>query len=170
MRAHAERGDKTRRRLVLSCVSPIVNDGRTAVAAFDFQTFMVYVITNPYSGWWSLYPIYLLCFVLYWLVIPVRSMVFVTWSMTINHSMVFVVSTLLTTPANHKVANLCVLEYRNANWRLQQLQHIHEPDVTSSLKGKGKRPLDLFSSGFFLLKEYIKNGEGQCETRAQSWP
>ena len=32
-----------------------------------------------------------------------------------------------------------VLEYRNA---VRRLRHIHEPDVTSSLKGK--RPLDLF--------------------------
>ena len=58
-----------------------------------------------------------------------------------------------------------VLEYRNADCRLQ---HIHEHDVTSSLKGKKKRPLDLFSSGFFLLEEYIKNSENDVDQREQS--
>ncbi len=67
-----------------------------------------------------------------------------------------------------------VLEYRNADCRLQ---HIHEHDVTSSLKGKrektlrrekGKRSLDLFSSGFFLLEEYIKNSENDVDQREQS--
>jgi len=58
-----------------------------------------------------------------------------------------------------------VLEYRNADCRHH---HIHEHDVTSSLKGKRKRPLDLFSSGFFLLEEYIKNSENDVDQREQS--
>ena len=58
-----------------------------------------------------------------------------------------------------------VLEYRNADCRHH---HIHEHDVTSSLKGKKKRPLDLFSSGFFLLEEYIKNSENDVDQREQS--
>ena len=33
---------------------------------------------------------------------------------------------------------------------------------------KGKRPLDLFSSGFFLLEEYIKNSENDVDQREQS--
>ena len=57
-----------------------------------------------------------------------------------------------------------VLEYRNADCRHH---HIHEHDVTSSLKGKRKRPLDLFSSGFFLLEEYIKNSENDVDQREQ---
>ena len=58
-----------------------------------------------------------------------------------------------------------VLEYRNADCRHH---HIHEHDVTSSLKGKRKRLLDLFSSGFFLLEEYIKNSENDVDQREQS--
>jgi hypothetical protein len=67
-----------------------------------------------------------------------------------------------------------VLEYRNADCRLH---HIHEHDVTSFLKGngkrpfrrqKGKRPLDLFSSGFFLLEEYIKNSKDNVDHSEQS--
>ncbi len=67
-----------------------------------------------------------------------------------------------------------LLEYRNADCRLQ---HIHEHDVSSSLKEKGKRPsrrekgkrsLDLFSSGFFLLEEYIRNSENDVDQREQS--
>ena len=58
-----------------------------------------------------------------------------------------------------------VLEYRSADCRHH---HIHEHDVTSSLKGKKKRPLDLFSSGFFLLEEYIKNSENDVDQREQS--
>ena len=58
-----------------------------------------------------------------------------------------------------------LLEYRNADCRHH---HIHEHDVTSSLKGKRKRPLDLFSSGFFLLEEYIKNSENDVDQREQS--
>ena len=58
-----------------------------------------------------------------------------------------------------------LLEYRNADCRHH---HIHEHDVTSSLKGKKKRPLDLFSSGFFLLEEYIKNSENDVDQREQS--
>ncbi len=41
------------------------------------------------------------------------------------------------------------------------------------VREKGKRPLDLFSSGFFLLEEYIKNSEGQCKATVRSgarWP
>jgi hypothetical protein len=71
---------------------------------------------------------------------------------------------------------LLVLEYRNADCRLH---HIHEHDVTSSLKGKRekkrpfrrekeKRPLDLFSSGLFLLEEYIKNNEDNVDHSEQS--
>jgi len=57
--------------------------------------------------------------------------------------------------ADRRASTSCMLEYSNADCRLH---HIHEHDVTSSLKGKrektfrrekGKRPLDLFSSGFF---------------------
>jgi hypothetical protein len=59
-----------------------------------------------------------------------------------------------------------VLEYRNADCRHH---HIHEHDVTSSLKGKRERPLDLFSSGFFLLEEYIKNSENDVDQREQSY-
>ena len=46
-----------------------------------------------------------------------------------------------------------VLEYRNA---VRRLRHIHEPDVTSSLKGK--RPLDLFRQFrvFFFWKNTSK--------------
>ena len=33
---------------------------------------------------------------------------------------------------------------------------------------KGKRLLDLFSSGFFLLEEYIKNSKAQCKTTVRS--
>ncbi len=62
-----------------------------------------------------------------------------------------------------------VLEYRNADCRLH---HIHEHDVTSSLKGKrektGKDLLYLFSSGFFLLEEYIKNSEDNVDHSEQS--
>jgi hypothetical protein len=58
-----------------------------------------------------------------------------------------------------------MLEYRNADCRHH---HIHEHDVTSSLKGKRKRLLDLFSSGFFLLEEYIKNSENDVDQREQS--
>jgi hypothetical protein len=64
---------------------------------------------------------------------------------------------------------LKAVPYSVANWRLH---HIHEPDVTSSLKGKkGARPFsswDLISSGFFLLEEYIKNSEGNVDHSEQS--
>ncbi len=65
-----------------------------------------------------------------------------------------------------------MLEYRNADCRQH---HIHEPDVTSSLKGKdllegkkGKDLLDLLGSGFFLLEEYIKNSEDNVDHLEQS--
>ena len=42
-----------------------------------------------------------------------------------------------------------VLEYRNADGRLQ---HIHEPDVTSSLKENEKGPLDCLVQFFSFWK------------------
>ena len=64
------------------------------------------------------------------------------------------------------VGSTILLEYRNTECRLH---HIHEHDVTSSLKENGEKgPLDLFSSGFFLLEQDIKNSEGQCKTTVRS--
>jgi hypothetical protein len=37
-----------------------------------------------------------------------------------------------------------------------------------SRREKGKRSLDLFSSGFFLLEEYIKNSEDNVDHLEQS--
>ncbi len=67
-----------------------------------------------------------------------------------------------------------VLEYRNADCRLR---HIHEHDVTSSLKGKrektfqkGKREKIFRFVQFrvFFLEEYIKNSEDNVDHIEQS--
>jgi type IV pilus biogenesis protein CpaD/CtpE len=42
--------------------------------------------------------------------------------------------------------------------------------ITNDEKGKGKDLLDLFSSGFFLLEEYIKNSEDNVDHSEQSCP